>query len=398
MTDEEPEDWAAVLVVDDGYPDRLMLSEILAGPKRRVDAVGSAQDALACLLSREYAVIVLDVLMPIMDGFELASLIKQRARTRYTPIIFLTAAGDDIGKLYRAYALGAVDYLQKPIDADIVRAKVAIFIDLFRKDVRIRSQAKALQVAERRERDLQIAELKLAVRQRYVNLAEAIPQIVWTSDATGAMDYANRRWTEYTGFELQDAQGRGWLQAIHPADAEQCVRAWQEAVNLPGTFEVECRLRRAADGAFRWHLGRAVPEFSSRGQLVAWLGTFTDFEELRQALNARDEFISIASHELRTPLTALKLRLEAILFEGSLPDKVKHRLDNAMRQTLRIERLVDNLLDVSRITSDQLELNLEPLDLAEVVLEVVERHQVERTEVWLGSDTGWRHIRKRSLG
>lgn len=350
-----------------------MLSEILSGPSRRVDAVQSGQEALKCLLSCEYAVILLDVLMPTMDGFELASFIKQRERTRYTPIIFLTAAGDDIGKLYRAYALGAVDYLHKPIDADIVRAKVGIFIDLAQKDARIQRQARALQVAERREQELQIAELKLSVRQRYLNLAEAIPQIVWTSDATGAMDYANRRWQEYSGLEFNQSRGTGWQRAIHPSDVERCVGAWRESLSTKGTFEVECRLRRASDSTYRWHLCRAVPEFDSAGQLVAWLGTFTDFEELRQAVNARDEFISIASHELRTPLTALKLRLEAIPLEVKLPEKVEQRLENALRQANRLERLIEQLLDLSRITSDQLELNLERLDFAEVVLEVVER-------------------------
>ena len=87
-THRDPDDWAAILVVDDGYADQLMLSEILSGPNRCVDAVESGQEALKCLLSREYAVILLDVLMPTMDGFELASLIKQREQTRHTPIIF----------------------------------------------------------------------------------------------------------------------------------------------------------------------------------------------------------------------------------------------------------------------------------------------------------------------
>lgn len=370
---EGPDERAAILVVDDGYADRLMLSEILSGPKQRVDAVGSGQEALKCLLNHEYAVIVLDVLMPTMDGFELASTIKQRERTRYTPIIFLTAAGDDIGKLYRAYALGAVDYLQKPIDPDIMRAKVGIFIDLAQKDAQLRRHALATQVTERRERELQLAELKLSVRQRYVNLAEAIPQIVWTSDPSGELDYTNRRWEEYTGLDLVQSRGTGWLSAIHPTDAGRCIEAWQEALKTNGTFEIECRLRRAADATYRWHLCRAVPEFDGNAQLVAWLGTFTDFEELRQAVSARDEFISIASHELRTPLTALKLRLEAMSLEGGLPDRVKQRLENALRQTNRLERLVEDLLDISRITTDQLELNVERLDLLEVVTEVVDR-------------------------
>ncbi len=381
MTIEQPQadsnDVADILVVDDRDADRLILSNILSGPDRNVVTASSGAEALKRLLEREFAVILLDVMMPTMDGFELASLIKQRQRSQYTPIIFLTAAGSDIGKLYRAYSLGAVDYLYKPIDTEIVRAKVAIYVDLFGKDRRIQRQAEALREAERRERELQIAELRVAVERRYVNLAEAIPQIVWTSDGTGAMNYANRRWSEYTGIDIDHARGRGWLAAIHEEDAAECESAWKEALASGQVYEVQCRLRRAFDGAYRWHLCRAVPEYDSNDQIVAWLGTYTDFEELKQAVRARDEFLSIASHELRTPLTALKLRLEALLYAGRLDNKLRQKLDSAVRQTQRLERLIDNLLDVSRITTGHLDLDTDRLELAEVVNEVVERIRPE---------------------
>ena len=366
-----------ILVVDDRSADRLVLSDILSGTRRNVVVASSGPEALKRLLEREYAVILLDVLMPTMDGFELASLIKQREKTRYTPIIFLTAAGSDVGKLYRAYSLGAVDYLYKPIDADIVQAKVSIFVDLFRKDLRIRRQAEALREAERRESDLQIAELRLAVERRYVNLAEAIPQMVWTSDANGEMTYVNRRWVEYTGLDLERARGSGWLAALHEQDAPECRQAWNEALANRRIYEAQFRLKRARDGAFRWHLCRAVPELDHAGQVVAWLGTYTDFEELKQAVQARDEFLSIASHELRTPLTALKLRLEALLYSGNLDLKLRQKLESAARQTQRLERLIDNLLDVSRITTGHLDLDWEGLELAEITSDVVERIRPE---------------------
>src|SRR5688572_479599 len=149
--------------------------------------------------------------MPAMDGFELAQLIKQRERSQYTPIIFLTGAGSDVTQIYRGYSVGAVDYLNKPVDADVVRAKVAIFADLFRKDRRLKRQALALQESERRQREVMLTEVRHAAERRYMNLAEAVPVSVWTADPSGDLSYVNRYWTEYTGIGLEQARGSAWL-------------------------------------------------------------------------------------------------------------------------------------------------------------------------------------------
>ena len=157
---------APILVVDDRREDLLVLEEVLRGPGYEVLTASSGTEALRRVLERDFAVIVLDVMMPEMDGFELATLIKRRERSRHTPMIFLTAAGSDIRGSYRAYSVGAVDYLAKPLDRDLIRAKVAIFADLFRKDLHIQKQAEALREADRRETELALAELEVKNRHR----------------------------------------------------------------------------------------------------------------------------------------------------------------------------------------------------------------------------------------
>ncbi|HEX6271855.1 MAG TPA: ATP-binding protein [Polyangiaceae bacterium] len=370
-----------VLVVDDRAEDLIVLSTILDGPLYNIVTARSGPEALKRLLEQDFAVILVDVFMPTMDGFELAALIKKRERSRDTPLIFLTAAGSEVGRIYQGYALGAVDYLPKPVDPDVVRAKVAIFAELFRRAKRLDAQGKALREAERRERDLQISELKLAAERRFTNLAEAIPQIVWTANGRGELQYANRRFVEYTGMDLEKAHGDGWRAAVHPEDAASSLAGWREAVERGSPYEGEFRLLRGSDGAYRWHISRAVPERTADGTIVAWLGTHTDFEDLKQAIQARDEFLSIASHELRTPLTALKLRLQALLYAKGLDEKLERKLESAARQTQRLERLIDNLLDISRMTTGHLELEPEPLDLAEVGHEVVERLREEASSL-----------------
>jgi len=362
-----------VLLIDDRAEDLLTLSHVLSGPEYRLQTARSGSEALKRLLEQDFAVILLDVYMPIMDGFELASLIKQRERSQSTPIIFLTAAGSDLSQIYRGYSLGAVDYLNKPADPDVLRAKVRIFADLYRKDRRLERQADALRESERRERDVMLTELRHSAERRYLHLAEAVPVNVWTTDARGNLTYTNRYWNQYTGLPLAELRDRSWLEAVDEADRESCEEAWREAVANGQPFERQCRLRRASDGAPRWHLCRAVPELNESGQLQGWLGTQVDIEEAKRAIFARDEFLSIASHELRTPLTALKLRLQSTLQARDLPEKAQHRLESAVMQTERLERLIENLLDVSRITTGHLDLESETFDLRELAQDVTER-------------------------
>src|SRR4029453_7518915 len=126
------------------------------------------------------------------DGFEVASLIKTRDRSRHTPILFLTAAGADMRFIYRAYAVGGVDFLTKPIEPDVLRAKIAIFSDLHRKDLRIQRQAEALRQAVERQKELELAELRRVSDRRYRSLADASPSIVWTAKVNGEVAFTNR--------------------------------------------------------------------------------------------------------------------------------------------------------------------------------------------------------------
>ncbi|MCC6999541.1 MAG: response regulator [Deltaproteobacteria bacterium] len=377
-----------ILLVDDRPQDVLTVRGLLADRGYDIVTAASGAEALKQVLERQFALILLDVRLPDMNGFEVASIIKGRERSRDTPIVFLTAAGTDPRFIYRAYSVGAVDYLHKPIDRDLLRAKVAVFVELFRKDLRIARQAEELRVADRRERALELGELRLASERRYRNLAEAIPQIVWTAGPDGGADYFNRRWFEYTGLDGPASVGWGWLNAVDAEDRERHAEAWREALGHADVYQAECRLL-GRDGRPRWHLCRVVRELDATGAVTSWLGTYTDCDDLKHAheqseaarrlaqlaIQARDDFLSIASHELRTPLTALQLNLQNL--ERVAPTAPRDKMAAALRQTQRLTRLVDNLLDLSRITSGHLQLELEQLDLALVTREVVERMRDE---------------------
>ncbi len=268
---------APVLLVDDRAEDLAVLEAVLDAPDIEPVCAASGMSALRHLLDRDFAVILLDVHMPGMSGFDLAEIIKQRDRCKDTPIVFLTADSDD-SFITRAYAVGAADFLQKPMHREVVRTKVGVFVELFRR-------AEALRAAERRERDRQLSELVRKSDERYKNLAEAIPQIVWTAARSGEVTYYNRRWHDFTG--LPDEPPPPWTAGLHPDDVVLCEREWRDCVSRGARYEGECRMR-SARGDYRWHLCRAVPDTDENGNVIGWLGTHTDFHDLRTALEAAD--------------------------------------------------------------------------------------------------------------
>ncbi|HUS66222.1 MAG TPA: ATP-binding protein [Kofleriaceae bacterium] len=374
-----------LLLVDDRNDDLEILRLTLDAPGHELVSARSGSEALRRVLTEDFACIVLDVLLPVMDGFEVASLIKSRDRSKHTPILFLTAAGADMRFIYRAYQVGAVDFMTKPIDPDVLRAKVAIFADLFRKDQRIKRQAEALREAVERQKEAELAALREGAEKRYRHLADAFPSIVWTARPDGGVEYANRRWHEYTGMSKDRSRGWGWLEAIHTDDVARVQPAWREATERMGELTFEVRIQRGS-GEHRWHICSATPELDTDGALIGWVATMTDTEDLRQAIAARDEFLAVASHELRTPLSTLALAVHGLrraIDAANLPEqsaKLVGKVDMAERQVNRLDKLVSALLDVTRIVGRKVALEPVDCDLSSIARDVVERlrDQAER--------------------
>ncbi len=375
-----------LLLVDDRNDDLEILRMTLDAPGHELVTARSGAEALRHVLSEDFACIVLDVLLPVMDGFEVASLIKSRDRSKHTPILFLTAAGADMRFIYRAYQVGAVDFMTKPIDPDVLRAKVSIFAAMFRTDLRIKRQAEALREATERQKEAELAALREGAEKRYRHLADAFPSIVWTARPDGGLDYANRRWHEYTGMSKERSRGWGWLDAIHPDDVGRMQPAWRDAIARQGELSVECRIRRGGAGEYRWHICSATPEQDAEGTLSGWVATMTDTEDLRQAIAARDEFLAVASHELRTPLSTLALAVHGLrravdgVAASEQTSKLVGKVDMAERQVTRLDKLVSALLDVTRIVGRRVALEPVECDLASIARDVVERlrDQAER--------------------
>jgi PAS domain S-box-containing protein len=282
-----------LLLVDDREENLVALRAILEPLGENLVSARSGEEALRALLHQDFACILLDVQMPGLDGFDTAELIKQRERSKFIPIIFLTAISKEEQHVFRGYSAGAVDYLFKPFDPQVLRSKVSVFIDLHRKTAELKRQGELL-----RERD--VAEERRVSEDRYRQLADAMPQIVWAADSEGRATYYNRRWYEYTGQTVESAGEAGWTLAVHPDDFPAAVARRAETLASGEVFEFEYRLC-GADGTYRWHLARAVPIRGAGGAIDFWIGTATDINDQKRTQQAQ-RFLLEAGELLGTSL------------------------------------------------------------------------------------------------
>jgi PAS domain S-box-containing protein len=374
---------ASVLVVDDHPANLVALEAILAPLGHELVLARSGDEALRHILQREFALILLDVQMADMNGFETASFIKQHPRSRHIPIIFITAVNRDAIHVFRGYSHGAVDYLVKPFDADILRSKAAVFVELYLRGEKLKLQQRLLH-----EREREAAERRS--QERYRRLLDAMPQCIWAADGDGKVNYWNRPGLAYCGLTAAAVQEEAFWDCLHPDDRTDARAHWEAGLRSGASFERQVRLKRASDGSYRWHLARALPERDGDGAIVGWIATATDIDDqkraedaLRKAIILRDDFLSVASHELRTPLTSLKLEvanLSRIARKdgvGAGAPRLIAKVEKIDSQAARLHRLIDELLDVSRIAAGRLELHVEPVDLAQIVNEVGHRFSDE---------------------
>jgi PAS domain S-box-containing protein len=373
---------ARILMVDDHPPNLLALEAILSPLDEEIVRANSGEDALRKLLDGDFACILLDVQMPGLDGIETAALIKKRGRNKSTPIIFLTAIAKDPSYIFRGYSQGAVDYLLKPFDPEILRTKVSVFVDLWKKGEINKRQAALL-------RDQEVREAERRNEVRFRALTDSMPQCVWSARKNGEVTYCNRVWREYAG---EDA-GVGFFDSLPQSEVQEAQASWKAAITSGTPLEREVRLRRK-DGELRWHLCRMVPERDDEGEILGWIATATDIdhqkkvEEAHAALlireqearataevanRTKDEFLATVSHELRTPLNAI-LGWTRILRTGATPggEKLDRALETIERNARAQAQLVEDILDVSRIIAGKLRVQIRDMDLVAVIQSAVE--------------------------
>ncbi len=437
-----------ILMVDDNPANLLSLESILQAPDRNLVRASSGEEALRFLLDHDAAVILLDVHMPIIDGLETAALIRGRERTRDLPIIFLTAYDSAGGKqLSKGYMLGAVDYIIKPIEPEALKSKVAVFVELFRKNRQVEQQAQLL-----REKNIELENANLQRLSRLIDLGQQLaaqrdPEQLLATLCDEARDTLGARYATVGVLEEDGETLRHFFicgfdrdTAIQMGLPQACQRI------LHKHFENKRSLRISSPDGVRKFI-RLLPEnppitsflgasILQQGRVRGWLylgekitgNEFSEADErftvtLTQAIvfyeNARlyaelqhhaavleqeiaerkqaekeraellvreqaarreaemanrlkDEFLATVSHELRAPLNAILGWTTLIRNDKLAEDKKAQALETIERSARSQKKLIDDLLDVSRIITGKLRLDIRLADIVSIIESAVE--------------------------
>lgn len=263
-------DRANILMVDD-QPGKLMSYEVILGTLgENLIKARSAREALDHLLHNDIAVVLMDVSMPEIDGFELAEMMRQHPRFQKIAIIFISAVHlTDLDRI-KGYRSGAVDYISVPVIPELLRAKVSVFAELHRKNRQLEHLNSELeQRVEERTKQLRESE------DQFRTLANSIPQLAWMADAQGAIFWYNQRWYDFIGTSSEEMPVWGWRSTQHPDHLDRVVQhietSWKAGEPWEDTFPLLSK-----EGEYRWFLSRAVPIRDSQGSIVRWFGTSTD--------------------------------------------------------------------------------------------------------------------------
>ncbi|MEG2764067.1 PAS domain-containing sensor histidine kinase, partial [Chryseobacterium sp.] len=232
-----------------------------------------------------------------------------------------------------------------------------------------------------------IQESEIKLRQ----LADSMPQFVWTSDKEGKITYMNDNWYQYMGFSKDEDSNEAIQRIIRPEIYPRIMEIWEQSLKTGNPFEVEYEFQDPKNPeVYRWFLGRAVANTNQNGEIVQWTGTFTDIDDFKQLQTQKDNFLGIASHELKTPLTSLKLYTQFIESNLMKLGDTKNA-DVAKRMNSQIDKLselINDLLDVTKIQKGNIQMNESEFNFDQLIDEVIVEQQMSaRHKIILSSDT-----------
>jgi PAS domain S-box-containing protein len=391
-SEEEP---IEILLVDD-TPDKLLaLEAALSDLNQTIVKAESGSEALRLILKREFAVILLDINMPGMDGFETASLIRQRKSSAHTPIIFVTSFSTADIEVYRGYKLGAVDYLFTPVTPEVLRSKVNVFVELAKKNREIQRQSEALRKAEeeRLQRKLEETNARLEWETRRNHFFRLSIELLAISSYDGVFTQTNPTWQKSLGYAPDELHGRAMQDFIHADDVARTrdIIANILKADTPNYFENRFR---AKDGSYRW-LGWTIAPFAAEGLLYIFARDMTERlereNEIRrlngdleqrtlslQLLNQELESFSYSlAHDLRTPLRSISAYSEMIVAgeAGEVPAEALKMVRTIQRNSGRMTQLMDDFLAFFRVARK--DVKQEKIVMSSVAREAISSMQID---------------------
>jgi PAS domain S-box-containing protein len=353
-----------VLVVDDDERNLLAIQNVLDDIGELVVAK-SGEEALRHLLKGEFAVILLDVYMPGMDGYEVAQIVRAREQTKGIPIVFLSAVNKEAEHLLRGYSMGAVDYVFKPVDPIVLRSKVAVFVDLFAKSREIERKARQEQAlldanlranAER----LRVEQELRRTEQRQAAIIQSLPIVLYLEPldcAHRCPHFVSGSLEQMTGFTFEKVQSHPklWEERLHPDDRDRVLAALEQR-QATGRFSAEYRWK-CEDGNYKHLHDQAVLLRDPQGRPVEFAGTLTDVSDRKslesqlvqaQKMDAIGKLTGGIAHDFNNLLAAVIGGIGLIERRVELPNEQQKILGMTKRAAEQGTELVRRLLAFAR--------------------------------------------------
>jgi PAS domain S-box-containing protein len=360
---------ARIVLADDNADMRQYLTRLLS-ERWDVQAVPDGAAALAAIRQSRPDLVLSDVMMPGLDGFGLLAAVRGDPALRLTPVILLSARASE-DESAEGLNAGANDYIVKPFSARELLVRVASNL----------ATARAAHAAARELSEL-LSQAEASERQ-FRELVENLPELAWTARPDGFVDYYNRRWYEYTGTSLDEMQGWGWSTLHDPEKSGAVKERWQHSIDTGEPFEMEFPLR-GADGVFRWFLTRVRPLRDAAGRIVRWFGSSTNIDERRRNEDFRETFVGILGHDLRNPLSTILTTSRVLTMLDTTPAAIKKRLERVTTSGVRIQRMIDQLLDLTRArlaNGIPVRLSEHPIDLGPLVARIIDEVSTAKPHV-----------------
>jgi signal transduction histidine kinase/DNA-binding NarL/FixJ family response regulator len=372
-----------ILIVDDKPDNIFSLKSLLTLHHFSIDTALSGEEALRKVLKNTYSLIILDVQMPDMDGFEVAEAISGYSKAQDTPIIFLSAINKEKKFITKGYTSGGTDYITKPVDPDILLLKVKTFYKLSEQ----KRELNAIQNSLKKEIEYRKqAQDELAFSMNELrSVMEALPLIAFTLAKDGQIEYVNEQWYEYSKTHASFLE-------VHPDDEYTC-NNWKQSFANGTEFSCEVRLKKLNTIAYRYYFLKIKPILINK-EITKWVGTFMDIhqqktinelleqkvkerttdlidknEELETKNHELQQFAWVASHDLKEPLRKIQT-FNYLIKDQYLKDNPEaiFLLDKSIKSSERMSNLIDNLLNYSLLSNTAL---FQPTDLKAVLQEIL---------------------------
>jgi two-component system cell cycle sensor histidine kinase/response regulator CckA len=361
----------SILVVDDESESLALLTGILVAEGYQVRSANSGKLALASIAAWRPQLILLDVRMPGIDGFEVCRRLKASEETRDIPLMFISGATEVEGRA-AGLALGAVDYITKPFQREELLARVRTHLELGRLRDRLERQ-----VSQRTVELAATVERLRESEERFRNMADTAPVMIWVAGPDKLCTYFNKCCLDFTGQPLAQKIGDGWIAGVHPEDREAFLALYSSSFDACHAFQASFRLRRA-DGEYRWALTTGTPRFTPAGVFEGYIGSCVDITDMRRAQDqalSRQKLESVGvlaggiAHDFNNLLGGILAEAELVAMEvtqGESPLEGVERIKVAARRGAEIVR--ELMIYSGQDKGDP----VEPVDLSRLVEEMLE--------------------------